>query len=166
MHIIHDVRTFASRGVSLRIVPMEDIMKIMVIGGSGLIGSKVVNDLRGRVHEVVAASPAPGVDPMTGRGLKEAMQGARMVVDVADSPSFEDKAVLEFFQTSGRTTFEAEKACGVAHHLALSVVGSERLAQSGDFRAKIAQEKLIRESGVPYTIGDAWFAESRTQPAH
>ncbi|SAK69638.1 NmrA family transcriptional regulator [Caballeronia calidae] len=127
-------------------------MKIVVIGGSGLIGSKVVKNLRARGHEVIAASPASGVDTMTGKGLKEALQDARVVVDVANSPSFEDKSVLEFFETSGRNLFAAEKAAGVAHHVALSVVGTDRLAQSGYFRGKIAQEKLIRESGVPYTI--------------
>ena len=127
-------------------------MKIVVIGGSGLIGSKVVKNLRARGHEVIAASPASGVDTITGKGLNEALRGARVVVDVANSPSFEDKAVLEFFETSGRNLFAAEKAAGVAHHVALSVVGTDRLAQSGYFRGKIAQEKLIRESGVPYTI--------------
>ncbi|SAK66941.1 SDR family oxidoreductase [Caballeronia ptereochthonis] len=127
-------------------------MKIVVIGGSGLIGSKVVKNLRARGHEVVAASPASGVDTMTGSGLREAMEGARVVVDVANSPSFEDKAVLEFFETSGRNIFAAEKAAGIAHHVALSVVGTDRLAQSGYFRGKIAQEKLIRQWGVPYTI--------------
>lgn len=127
-------------------------MKIVVIGGSGLIGSKVVKDLRARGHDVLAASPGSGVDTMTGKGLREALEGARVVVDVANSPSFEDNAVLEFFETSGRNLFAAEKAAGVAHHVALSVVGTDRLAQSGYFRGKIAQEKLIRESDVPYTI--------------
>jgi uncharacterized protein YbjT (DUF2867 family) len=127
-------------------------MKIVVIGGSGLIGSKVVKNLRARGHDVIAASPASGVDTMTGKGLKEALQDARVVVDVANSPSFEDQAVLEFFETSGRNLFAAERAAGVAHHVALSVVGTDRLAQSGYFRGKIVQEKLIRESGVPYTI--------------
>ncbi|SAK47892.1 NmrA family transcriptional regulator [Caballeronia temeraria] len=130
-------------------------MKIVVIGGSGLIGSKVVKNLRARGHDVIAASPKSGVDTITGEGLDEALKDARVVVDVANSPSFEDKAVLEFFETSGRNLFAAEKAAGVAHHVALSVVGTDRLAQSGYFRGKIAQEKLIRESGVPYTIVQA-----------
>jgi len=127
-------------------------MKIVVIGGTGLIGSKVVKDLRARGHTVVAASPTSGVNTMTGEGLKEALSGANVVVDLANSPSFEDAPVLEFFQTSGRNLFAAEAATGVRHHVALSVVGTDRLAQSGYFRGKIAQEKLIRESGVPYTI--------------
>ncbi|CAB3787441.1 SDR family oxidoreductase [Paraburkholderia fynbosensis] len=127
-------------------------MKIVVIGGSGLIGSKVVNDLRTRGHDVIAASPASGVNTITGEGLADALRGAQVVVDVANSPSFEDKAVLEFFETSGRNLFAAEIAAGVTHHVALSVVGTERLAESGYFRGKIAQEKLIRASGVPYTI--------------
>ncbi|MFM0034600.1 SDR family oxidoreductase [Paraburkholderia strydomiana] len=127
-------------------------MKIVVIGGSGLIGSKVVNDLRTRGHDVIAASPASGVNTITGEGLADALSGAQVVVDVANSPSFEDKAVLEFFEASGRNLFAAETAAGVTHHVALSVVGTERLAESGYFRGKIAQEKLIRASGVPYTI--------------
>ena len=127
-------------------------MKIVVIGGTGLIGSKVVDDLRARGHEVIAASPACGVNTITGEGLANAVAGAAVVVDLANSPSFEDKAVLEFFETSGRNLFAAERKAGVGHHVALSVVGTDRLAQSGYFRAKIAQEKLIRESGVPYTI--------------
>ncbi|HEY3597661.1 MAG TPA: SDR family oxidoreductase [Paraburkholderia sp.] len=127
-------------------------MKIVVIGGTGLIGSKVVKDLRARGHDVVAASPSSGVNTVTGEGLAEAMAGAKVVVDVANSPSFEDAAVLAFFETSGRNLLAAETAAGVQHHVALSVVGTDRLAQSGYFRAKIVQEKLIRESGVPYTI--------------
>jgi uncharacterized protein YbjT (DUF2867 family) len=127
-------------------------MKIVVIGGSGLIGSKLVSLLRARNHEVIAASPASGVNTLTGEGLAEALRGAQVVVDVANSPSFEDRAVLEFFQTSGRNLLAAETAAGVKHHVALSVVGTDRLAESGYFRAKIAQEKLIRESGIPYTI--------------
>ncbi|HEY2608741.1 SDR family oxidoreductase [Paraburkholderia sp. RL18-103-BIB-C] len=127
-------------------------MKIVVIGGSGLIGSKVVNELRARGHEAVAASPASGVNTLTGEGLAEVLTGAQVVVDVANSPSFEDNAVLEFFETSGRNLFAAEIAAGVTHHVALSVVGTDRLAESGYFRGKIAQEKLIRVSGVPYTI--------------
>jgi uncharacterized protein YbjT (DUF2867 family) len=131
---------------------VRDIMKIVVIGGTGLIGSKAVKDLRARGHEVIAASPASGVNTMTGEGLNEALAGANVVADLANSPSFEDAAVLEFFERSGRNLFAAEIAAGVQHHVALSVVGTDRLAQSGYFRAKIAQEKLIRESGVPYTL--------------
>jgi uncharacterized protein YbjT (DUF2867 family) len=130
----------------------RDIVKIVVIGGTGLIGSKVVKNLRARGHAVVAASPASGVNTITGEGLKEALAGANVVVDLANSPSFEDAAVLEFFETAGRNLFAAEIAAGVQHHVALSVVGTDRLAESGYFRGKIAQEKLIRESGVPYTI--------------
>ena len=127
-------------------------MKIVVIGGSGLIGSKLVERLRQEGHEVVAASPNSGVNTITGEGLAEALAGAQVVVDVANSPSFEDKAVLDFFETSGRNLFAAEAAAGVRHHLALSVVGAERLPESGYFRAKMAQEKLIKASGIPYTI--------------
>jgi uncharacterized protein YbjT (DUF2867 family) len=127
-------------------------MKIVVIGGSGLIGSKTVNRLREAGHEVVAASPNTGVNTITGEGLPEALAGAQVVVDVANSPSFEDRAVLEFFQTSGRNLLAAEAAAGVGHHVALSVVGTERLQESGYFRGKLAQEKLIKASGIPYTI--------------
>ena len=127
-------------------------MKIVVIGGSGLIGSNVVNRLRQHGHEVVAASPKSGVNTLTGEGLAEALAGAQVVVDVANSPSFEAKAVLEFFETSGRNLLAAEKAAGVRHHVALSVVGTERLLESDYFPAKLAQEKLIKESGIPYTI--------------
>src|SRR6201997_2647462 len=127
-------------------------MKIVVMGGTGLIGSKTVALLRPGGHEGGAASPKSGINSITGEGLKEAMAGAQVVIDLANSPSFEDKAVLEFFETSGRNLFAAEVATGVQHHVALSVVGTDRLAQSGYFRGKIAQEKLIRESGVPYTI--------------
>jgi uncharacterized protein YbjT (DUF2867 family) len=127
-------------------------MKIVVIGGSGLIGSKTVNRLRDAGHEVVAASPNTGVNTITGEGLPEALAGAQVVVDVANSPSFEDKAVLEFFQTSGRNLLAAEATAGVEHHVALSVVGTERLQESGYFRGKLAQEKLIKASGIPYTI--------------
>ncbi|WP_342052563.1 MULTISPECIES: SDR family oxidoreductase [unclassified Cupriavidus] len=130
-------------------------MKIVVIGGTGLIGSKVVALLRARGHEAVAASPASGVNTLTGEGLAQALQGADVVVDVANSPSFEDKAVLAFFETSGRNLLAAEKTAGVKHHVALSVVGTDKLAESGYFRAKIAQEALIREAGVPYTIVQA-----------
>lgn len=127
-------------------------MKIAVIGGSGLIGSKLVANLRARGHEVDAASPASGVNTLTGEGLQDALQGADVVVDVANSPSFEDDAVLAFFQTSGRNLLDAEARAGVRHHVALSVVGTDRLAESGYFRGKIAQEQLIRGSGIPYTI--------------
>ena len=127
-------------------------MKIVVIGGSGLIGTKLVNKLRQRGHEVVAASPSSGVNTITGEGLAEALAGAQVVVDVANSPSWEDKAVLEFFETSGRNLLAAEAAAGVRHHVALSVVGTDRLLQSGYFRAKMAQEDLIKASKIPYTI--------------
>jgi uncharacterized protein YbjT (DUF2867 family) len=127
-------------------------MKIVVIGGSGLIGAKLVGRLRQKGHEVVAASPGSGVNTITREGLAEALSGAQIVVDVANSPSFEDKAVLNFFETSGRNLLAAEAAAGVGHHLALSVVGTDRLPESGYLRAKMAQEKLIKASGIPYTI--------------
>lgn len=127
-------------------------MKIVIIGGTGLIGSKLVNILRQRGHETLAASPNTGVNTMTGEGLDSALAGADVVVDVANSPSFADDAVLEFFTTSGRNLLAAARRAGVKHHVALSVVGTDRLAESGYFRGKIAQEKLIRESGMPYTI--------------
>jgi len=127
-------------------------MKIVVIGGTGLIGSKVVARLRQHSHDVLVASPASGVNTLSGEGLDEAMAGADVVVDVANSPSFEDQAVLDFFETSGKNIFAAEKKVGIKHHIALSVVGTDRLAASGYFRAKIAQERIIRQSGVPYTI--------------
>ncbi|MGE3231507.1 MAG: SDR family oxidoreductase [Hyphomicrobium sp.] len=127
-------------------------MKVVVIGGTGLIGSKVVSKLRQLGHDVVAASPASGVNTLTGEGLAEAVAGAEVVVDVSNSPSFEDRAVLEFFETSGRNLLAAEAAAGVKHHVALSVVGTDRLPDSGYFRAKVAQEKLIKASGTPYTI--------------
>jgi uncharacterized protein YbjT (DUF2867 family) len=127
-------------------------MKIVVIGGTGLIGSKTVAILRKGGHEVVAASPNSGVNTLTGEGLKEAVAGAQVVIDLANSPSFEDKAVLEFFQTSGRNLFAAETAAGVRHHVALSIVGTDRTPDNGYFRAKVAQEKLIKASGIPYTI--------------
>ncbi|MGH7063823.1 MAG: SDR family oxidoreductase, partial [Stellaceae bacterium] len=126
-------------------------MKIVVIGGTGLIGSKAVAILRERGHEVAAASPKSGVNSITGAGLKEAMAGAQVVIDLANSPSFEDKAVLEFFETSERNLLPAEKAAGVGHHVALSIVATDR-TDNGYFRAKLAQEKLIRAAGVPYTI--------------
>src|SRR4051812_31464716 len=127
-------------------------MKIVVIGGTGLIGSKVVASLRQAGHEVVAASPGTGVNSITGEGLSQAMAGAQVVVDLANSPSFEDKAVLEFFETSGRNLLAAEVAAGVRHHVALSIVGTDRTPDNGYFRAKVAQEKLIEASGVPYTV--------------
>ncbi|RYD46469.1 MAG: SDR family oxidoreductase [Verrucomicrobiaceae bacterium] len=126
--------------------------KIVVIGGSGLIGSKLVKILRQQGHEVLAASPSTGVNALTGEGLAEALSGADVVVDVANSPSFEDSAVLHFFETSGRNLMAAEKEAGVRHHVALSVVGTERLQASGYFRAKLAQENLIAASGIPHTI--------------
>src|SRR5438094_5847088 len=127
-------------------------MKIVVIGGSGLIGKKVVTNLRQHGHEVVAASPSSGVHTVTGEGLAQALAGAQVVVDVANAPSWEDNAVLAFFETSGRNLLAAEAAAGVGHHVALSVVGTERLLASGYFRAKMAQENLIKASPVPYTI--------------
>ena len=126
-------------------------MKIVVIGGTGLIGSKTVAILRQRGHEVVAASPQSGVNTITGEGLKEALAGAQAVIDLANSPSFEDAAVLEFFETSERNLLPAEAAAGVRHHVALSIVAIDR-TDNGYFRAKVAQEKLIAASGVPYTI--------------
>jgi len=126
-------------------------MKIVVIGGTGLIGSKTVAILCQGGHEVVAASPNTGVNTITGEGLKEALAGAQVVIDLANSPSFEDKAVLEFFETSGRNLLAAEAAAGVRHHVALSIVGIDR-SDNGYFRAKVAQEKLIKASGIPYTI--------------
>jgi uncharacterized protein YbjT (DUF2867 family) len=127
-------------------------MKIVVIGGTGLIGSKLVALLRQRGQEVLAASPDSGVNTITGEGLPEALAGAQVVVDVANSPSFEDTAVMKFFQTSGRNLLAAEAAAGVRHHVALSVVGADRLPDSGYLRAKVAQENLIKASGMSYTI--------------
>src|SRR2546428_4785587 len=127
-------------------------MKIVVIGGSGLIGTKLVNRLRKQGHEVVAASPKSGVDTITGEGLPEALRGAQVVVDLTNSPSFEDRAVLKFFETSGRNLLAAEAAAGVRHHVALSIVGDDRAPDIGYFRAKVAQEQLIQTSGIPYTI--------------
>ena len=126
-------------------------MKIVVIGGTGLIGSKAVAILRQGGHEVVAASPKSGVNSITGQGLKEALAGAQVVIDLTNSPSFEDKAVLEFFETSGRNLLAAETAAGVRHHVALSIVGIDR-TDNGYFRAKVAQEKLIEASGIPYCV--------------
>ncbi|EKS35669.1 SDR family oxidoreductase [Afipia clevelandensis] len=127
-------------------------MKIVVIGGSGLIGSRVVARLRQRGHEVIAASPSTGVNTVTGEGLKEAFTGADVVVDVANSPSFETEAAMSFFEAAGRNIFAAEKAAGVKLHVALSVVGTERLTAFGYFGAKLAQERAIENSGMPYTI--------------
>jgi uncharacterized protein YbjT (DUF2867 family) len=131
---------------------MEKSMKIVIIGGSGLIGKKLVKNLRQLGHEVVPGSPSSGVNTLTGEGLPEALAGASVVVDVANSPSFEDKAALEFFETSGRNLLAAEAAAGVGHHIALSVVGTDRLLANGYFRAKMAQENLIKASAIPYTI--------------
>jgi uncharacterized protein YbjT (DUF2867 family) len=154
---------------------MNNKMKIVVIGGTGLIGSKVVSVLRQRGHEVVAASPSTGVNTLTGEGLTEALAGAQVVVDVANSPSFEDKPAMDFFETSGRNLLAAEKAAGVRHHVALSVVGTDRLTGSGPgslsgyFRAKMAQENLIKASGLPFTIVHATqffeFAKNIAQSA-
>jgi uncharacterized protein YbjT (DUF2867 family) len=127
-------------------------MKIVIIGGSGLIGSNIVNRLRLNGHKIVAASPGTGVNTITGQGLVEALAGAQVVVDVANSPSFEDRTVLEFFETSGRNLLAAEADAGVEHHLALSIVGTDRLPENGYFRAKVAQEDLIKASKIPYTI--------------
>jgi uncharacterized protein YbjT (DUF2867 family) len=128
------------------------IMKIVVIGGSGLIGSKLVNKLREQGHEAIAASPKSGVNSITGEGLAEALKGASVVVDVTNSPSWEDAAVMTFFETSTRNLLSYGTAAGVKHHVALSVVGTERLSESGFFRAKMAQENLIKGSSIPYSI--------------
>ncbi len=127
-------------------------MKIVVIGGTGLIGSKVVSKLKDLGHEVIAAAPNTGVNTITGEGLSEALKGADKVVDVANSPSFEDNAVMEFFKTSGRNLLAAEKEARVKHHIALSIVGADRLPNSGYLRAKVEQERLIKESKIPYSI--------------
>lgn len=127
-------------------------MKIVVIGGTGLIGTKVVSYLRQEGHEVVAASPSRGINSVTGEGLAGALAGARVVVDVSNAPSWEDKAVLEFFESSTRNLLAGEAVAGVGHHVALSVVGTDRLLASGYFRAKLAQEKLIRAGRIPYSI--------------
>ncbi|MFZ5784303.1 MAG: SDR family oxidoreductase [Pseudomonadota bacterium] len=127
-------------------------MKIVVVGGTGLIGTKVVGKLNSRGHEAIAASPNTGVNAVTGEGLAEALAGAQIVVDVANSPSFEDGAAMEFFQAAGRNLAAAEAAAGVKHHVALSVVGTERLQDSGYFRAKLVQEQLIEAAPIPYTI--------------
>lgn len=127
-------------------------MKIVVIGGTGLIGSKVVQKLKQRGHEALAAAPNTGVDTITGKGLNEALAGAQALVDVSNSPSFEDRAAMDFFATSGRNLIAAEHEAGLRHHVALSVVGTDRLQESGYFRAKLAQEELIKASGIPYTL--------------
>jgi uncharacterized protein YbjT (DUF2867 family) len=130
----------------------ETMMKIVVIGGTGLIGSRLVKKLREHGHEAVAAAPNTGVNTLTGEGLAEVLKGASVVVDVSNSPDWEDAAVLKFFETSTRNLLSYEAAAGVGHHVALSVVGTDRLPESGYFRAKIAQEKLIENSSIPYTI--------------
>jgi len=130
----------------------ETIMKIVVIGGTGLIGSKLVNKVREQGHEAAAAAPNTGVNTITGEGLAEVLKGASVVVDVSNSPSWDDAAVLKFFETSTRNLLSYEATAGVGHHVALSVVGTDQLSESGYFRAKIAQEKLIKESPIPYTI--------------
>jgi uncharacterized protein YbjT (DUF2867 family) len=151
LHKRHDgasvmkIKSFSSSIMNTRI-------KIVVIGGSGLIGSRLVNNLRQHSYEVVAASPSSGVNAITGEGLAKALSGAQVVVDVSNAPSWEDKAVLDFFETSTRNLAAAEAAAGVGHHVALSVVGTERLLASGYFRAKMSQEELIKASKVPYTI--------------
>lgn len=127
-------------------------MKIVVIGGTGLIGSQMVKQLQQSGNEVIAASPNTGVNTLTGEGLAEVLQGAQVVVDVSNSPSFEDKAVMEFFKTSNENLLAAEKVAGVQHHIALSVVGTQKLLDSGYFRAKQVQEDMIKASGIPYTI--------------
>ena len=127
-------------------------MKIVVIGGTGLIGTKVVNNLRARGHDVVAASPSSGVNTLTGEGLAEVLKGAQVVVDLANAPQWDDQAVLEFFETAGRNLLAAETTAGVRHHIALSIVGADRLPASGYLRAKVAQENLIKASKIPFTI--------------
>ena len=127
-------------------------MKIVVIGGTGLIGSRLVTKLKARGHEAIPASPNSGVNTLTGEGLAEVLKGAQVVVDVSNSPSFEDVAVMNFFQTSTRNLLSYEAAAGVGHHVALSIVGTERLPDSGYLRAKVAQEKLIKEGSIPYSI--------------
>ena len=151
LHKRHDAAS-VMKSKSFRSSIMNTRIKIVVIGGSGLIGKRLVNNLRQRGHEVVAASPSSGVNTITGEGLAKGLSGAQVVVDVSNAPSWEDKAVLEFFETSTRNLAAAEAAAGVVHHVALSVVGTERLLESGYFRAKMAQEELIKASKVPYTI--------------
>jgi uncharacterized protein YbjT (DUF2867 family) len=154
------LRAFCAAGLIVAALPSrrgpreEDggAMKIVVIGGTGLIGSKTVANLRRRGHEVIAASPKTGVNTITGQGLGATLAGAQVVIDLANSPSFEDRAALEFFETSGRNLLAADAAAGVRHHVALSIVGADRTPDNGYFRAKVAQEKLIVASGIPYTI--------------
>jgi uncharacterized protein YbjT (DUF2867 family) len=141
----------ATKGESAR-SPKGDEMKIVVIGGTGLIGSKLVEKLRRAGHEAPAASPDTGVDTLTGKGLAEALEGAQVVVDVSNAPAWDDEAVMDFFQTSSRNILAAETAAGVGHHVALSVVGTDRLQESGYFRAKLAQEEAVKAASVPYTI--------------
>src|SRR5262249_27614363 len=133
-------------------IATEESMKIVVIGGTGLIGTKVVNRLRQKGHDVLAAAPNTGVNTVTGEGVAAALGGAQVVVDLANSPSFEDKAAMDFFENSGRNLLAAEAAAGVKHHVALSVVGTDRLLASGYFRAKLHQENLIKAAKTPYTI--------------
>jgi uncharacterized protein YbjT (DUF2867 family) len=151
LHEIDDVPDDATV-IKIKSSNMNKHLKIVVIGGSGLIGKKLVNNLRQHGHEVVAASPSSGINTITGEGLAEALVDAQVVVDVANSPSWEDTAVLNFFETSGRNLLAAEGAAGVRHHVALSVVGTDRLLASGYFRAKMAQENLIKASKIPFTI--------------
>src|SRR5215471_19069319 len=136
----------------LRLDKGGETMKIVVIGGTGLIGSKTVAILRQGGHEVVAASPSTGVNSLTGEGLTAAMAGAQVVIDLANAPAWDDQAVLAFFETSGRNLLAAEAAAGVQHHVAVSIVGTDRMPDNGYFRAKVAQEHLIEASGLPYTI--------------
>src|SRR6266545_4142759 len=146
--------SFTSGSVAVVSKPCSEgeVMKIVVIGGTGLIGSKVVEKLKQKGHEAIAAAPTTGVNTVTGEGLAEVLAGAEVVVDVANSPSFEDQAAMEFFQTAGRNLTAAEVAAGVRHHVALSVVGTERLQASGYFRAKLTQENHIKSSPIPYTL--------------
>ena len=127
-------------------------MKIVIVGGTGLIGSKVVNKLKQKGHVAIAAAPNTGVNTVTGEGLGEALAGAAVVVDVANSPSFDEQPAMDFFQRAGRNLTAAEVGAGVRHHVALSVVGTDRLQDSGYFRAKLAQERLIKSSPIPYTL--------------
>jgi len=150
--IINDLMNWHLVGLIRENQIKNRIMKIVVIGGTGLIGTKVVNNLRQKGHQVIAASPATGINTITGEGLAEAMAGTDVVIDLANSPSFEDNAVMEFFQTAGRNLLAAEINAGVKHHVALSIVGVDIMQNIGYMRAKIAQEDLIKKSGVPYTI--------------
>lgn len=127
-------------------------MKVVIIGGTGLVGSKVAHKLKAKGHEAIAAAPSTGVDTISGKGLAEALEGAQVVVDVSNSPSFEDRPAMDFFETSGRNIAAAEQMADIRHHVALSVVGTDRLQESGYFRAKLAQEQMIKTSGIPYTL--------------